>query len=507
MYVSLSVAPWTDESTAPDLAARYYRDCALDVEALRQLPALVLAPQRHPTAYRHGKHWDRSENRYDEVAFDRAQTAVFRAPGRATTGSFLTYFESFNDSLQPEVYASYFQNADVKAHGRFFLQEWAFCLASLDATRMLIGAQPLGTAGRDDVVREFARAYGALPATAFADAVGPADPVTVRYLNTNAGMYLYAVNTLGFPLRADVRLARDATGTDLTTGERVATQQQALACDLLPFQLRSFRFAGTQAEPPVVATDVPSATVSWYRERIEKAERGIHDVAATGADVAALQRHARALRRAVEAGAYAETHRLLFAKTLRELDPMSRAATEGFLAEQTRMLAKSTYAVNCGMGGVSFYRAANGTLFFPDQEFRPGSYGYVGSSYKSVTRSAREIAGTTDPTLYTSEAYDLEGYRFAVKPGRYTVRLYLKVGYKPGAKPGVFVMNVDLEGTRVLDKADLFLLCESDFNRAVMKQFAGVAVTDDVLDIGFGIPDGGEPTARLCNAIEVIPEP
>ena len=88
VYVSLSVAPWTDESTAPDLAARYYRDYALDVEALRQLPALVMAPQRHPTAYRHGKHWDRSENRYDEVAFDRAQTGAFRAPGRATTGSF-----------------------------------------------------------------------------------------------------------------------------------------------------------------------------------------------------------------------------------------------------------------------------------------------------------------------------------------------------------------------------------------------------------------------------------
>jgi len=507
VYLSLSVGPWKDEATAADLAAHYYRDCAVDVAALRRLPTLVVAPQRHPTAYRHAKHWDRSETRADEVAFDRAQTGLFQAPGRALSGSFLTYFESFNDSLKPEVYAGYFQNADVKAHGRFFLKEWAFCLASMDTAQMLIGAQPLGTAGRDEVVREFARAYSALPAAGFADAAGPADPVTVRYLSTTAGTYVYAVNTLGFPLQAGVQLAREATGSDLSTGTAVATQQQRLTIELLPFQLRSFLLNGPQPSAPLVTVAVPAATTAWYREQVDKADSDIRGVAATGADVTELRRHAATLRQALEAGAYAETHRLLFAKAMRELDQVRQAATAGFLAEQTRMVAKSTYAVNCGRGGIAFYRAANGTLFFPDQEFRPGSYGYVGNSYKSVTRPINEITGTSDPTLYASEAYDLEGYRFAVKPGRYTVRLYLKVGYKPGAKPGVFVMNADLEGTRVLDKADLFLLCESDFNRAVVKEFRGVAVSDGVLDVQFSIPPGGEPTARLCNALEVVPEP
>jgi len=506
VYLSLGVEPWKEGEDAPDLAAHYYRDLAIDVAAVRQLPSVVLAPQRHPTDYRHAKHWDHSESRFDEVSLDRSQTALFRAPGRASSGSYLTYFESFNDSLKPEVYAGYFQNADVKPHGRYFLQEFAFCLAAMDTTQMLIGAQPLGTAGRDDVVREFARAYGALPIDGFSDAAGPSDPVTVRYLSRGEKTYLYAVNTLAFPVEASVGLSREAAGTDLATGESVTTRQQGLAISLLPFQLRSFRLPGLQPAAPVLTVDVPGATVQWYREQVDRAAADIQAVAATGADVTALQRHATALRRAFAAGALAETHRLLFAKPLRELAQVKEAALGGFLAEQTRLIATSTYAVNCGMGGVSFYRAASGTLFFPDQEFQPGCYGYVGP-YKSVVRPLDGILGTQDATLYATEAYDIEGYRFAVTPGRYTVRLYLKVGYEPGAKPGIFVISVDLEGTRVMDKADLFLLADSDFHRALVKEFRGIEANDGVLDVQFSVPDGGEPTARLCNAIEVVPEP
>jgi len=188
-----------------------------------------------------------------------------------------------------------------------------------------------------------------------------------------------------------------------------------------------------------------------------------------------------------------------------ELGKLREAAAEGYLSEQAQMTARSTYAVNCGQGGRAYYRAESGTLFFPDQPFEEGGYGYLGG-YKSVTRPVAGLTGTSDPTLYATEAYDTPGYRFTVTPGAYTVRLYLKVGYEPSAKPGVFVIDVDIEDQRVLDEADLFLLGGSDFNRAVVKEFRGVSVTDGTLDIKFGIPAGGEPTARLCNAIEIIPE-
>ena len=503
VFLSLSVKPWAEGAGVPDLRSHYYRDLGIDVDALRKLPSVVLVPQRHPTYYRHQKHWDNSESRYDEVSFDRANAALFRAPGRATSTGFLRYFESFNNSLKPEVYAGYFQNADVKPHGRFFLKEFAFCLATMDTTRMLIGAQPLGTTGRDGVTREFARAYCALPAVAFEEVDGPTDPVTVRWCATKEGVYVYAVNTLCFPARANCCFAERAEGIDLATGAAVRTTDKILPLEIAPFQLRSFRFP--QARPTRGEVSVSAETRAWYTARVVEVAAGVLAVAETGADVTGLRQHLNALRQACTDGAYAEAHRLLFAKRIMELGKLREAAEQGYLAEQTRMMARGSYAVNCGKGGGAFYRAASGTLFFPDQPFEEGGYGYVGS-YKSVTRPVDGLTGTTDPSLYATEAYDVDGYRFTVKPGAYTVRLYLKVGYKPNAKPGVFVLDVDVEGKRVLDSADLFLLGGSDFKGAVVKEFRGVAVTDGLLDIDFGFPAGGERTARLCNAIEVIPE-
>ena len=508
VFLSLPVAPWEDGDAAPDLPSHYYRDFGMDLKALRGLRSVVLVPRRHPTDYRHKKHWDNSESRHDEVALERANFAPFCAPGRATSAAFLRYFESFNDSLKPEVYSGYFQNADVKPHGRFFLRDFAFCLATMDTTRMLIGGQPLGTAGRDEVTREFARAYCALPAVGFRDAQGPTDPVTVRYCTTDEGIYLYAVNTLCFPAHATCRLPWGSEGVDLSTGAAVRPADEKLVVELAPFQLRSFRFpppAQPQMKPPEVETGVSAQTAAWFAERVAAVEADVRAVGEAGADVTALARHVAAARSACAQGAYAEAHRLLFAKKVMELGKLREAAAQGHLAEQTQMMARGRYAVNCGQGGSVFHRATAGTLFFPDQPFEQGGYGHVGS-YKSVTRPIDGLTDTLDPTLYATEAYDIDGYRFTLQPGAYTVRLHMKVGYKPNARPGVFVIHVDIEGKRVLDGADLFLLGGSDFNRAVVRQFNGVAVTDGVLDIEFGVPGGGEPSARLCNAIEVIPE-
>jgi len=437
------------------------------------------------------------------------------------------------------VYRGYFQNADVKPHGRFFLKEFAFCLATMDTTRMLIGAQPLGTAGRDEVTREFARAYCALPAIGFDDVDGPSDPVTVRWCATKEGLYMYAVNTLCFSARATCHFSRDSEGIELGTGAPVRTADRTFVIELAPFQLRSFRFARrrlsqasdsraqarqtlavtlpdgdgpngkrhavSQARPTRIEVDVSDETAAWFADRVAKVAAGVRSVSDAGADVTALDRHVAVLERACVDGRYAEAHRLLFAKNVMELDTLREAAAQGYLAEQARMVTRSSYAVNCGKGGSAFYRAASGTLFFPDQPFGEGGYGYVGS-YKSVIRPVDGLTGTADPTLYATEAYDIDGYRFTLKPGAYTVRLYLKVGYEPNAKPGVFVIDVEMEARRVLSGTDLFLLGGSDFKRAVVKEFRGVAVTDGTLDIDFGFPAGGERTARLCNAIEVIPE-
>ena len=64
----------------------------------------------------------------------------------------------------------------------------------------------------------------------------------------------------------------------------------------------------------------------------------------------------------------------------------------------------------------------------------------------------------------------------------------------------------NVEGRRVLDRADLFVLAGSDFRRALIREFPAVEVTDGVLDIAFSVPPGHDRTARLCNAIEIVPE-
>ncbi len=503
--ISVPVKPWQKTDAAPTFATHLYRDFALDTDALKELPAVVLVPQRGPTTYRHVRHWDNSETRYNEVLFDRANAGVFRTPGRAASASYLRYFESFNDSLKPDRYAGHFQNADVKAHGRFFLKEFAFCLATMDTSHMLIGAQPLGTAGRDAVTREFARAYCALPEAAFDDAPGGGDPVTVRYRQAAGGTYLYAVNTIHSSLSVTVHVAGKTRGTNLSDGTPVATKEGKLEIALKPFQLRSFRLKETTPQPRVTGVSVPDATVQWYRERITAVRNSVQAIAATGADVGALRRHLDALQRAAEAGAYAEAHRLLFARDVRVLTKVAQAAAQGLLKTQAEMIARSNYAVNCGQGRVAFYQAKSGTLFFPDQPFVTDGYGYHGG-YKSVIRPVAEIVGTSDPELYATEAYDIDGYRFAVEPGSYTVRLHLKVGYEPSARPGVFVFGVSIENRRVLENADLLELCGGDFNRAIVREFAGVRVDDGVLDVDFSYPAGGRRTARLCNAIEVVPE-
>jgi hypothetical protein len=380
-------------------------------------------------------------------------------------------------------------------------------LASQDASQILIGAQPLGTTGRDAETREFASAYRALPVGHFEDVPGLTDPVTARYLNTRAGTYLYAINLLWSSVTATTDLPAGAGPvTDLATGQVAPLSGGRLEIALQPCQLRSFRLASQTAEPRDGRVTVPAAAREWYVARVAALQQEVAALAQGGSDVAARQQRLAILQQCLSEGRYAEAHRLLFSKLMRGIPADRRAAADGSPKEQAAMIARSEYAVDCG--SVAFYRAKSGRLFFPDRKYTVAGYGYDGS-YRSVARSVQGLSGSDDPDLFATEAYDVDAYRFTVKPGKYTVRLYLKVGYEPGARPGVFVFNVGLEGQRVLSDLDLFTACDSDFTKAIVREFRDVEVQDGVLDIEFSLPAGRsvDPTARLCNAIEVIPQP
>jgi hypothetical protein len=105
-----------------------------------------------------------------------------------------------------------------------------------------------------------------------------------------------------------------------------------------------------------------------------------------------------------------------------------------------------------------------------------------------------------------TEAYNFDFYKFKVPPGKYKVRLYLKAGYKKGFKPDYFVFNVDIQGKRVLDAFDVVTACDSDFSKVAIKEFDGIEVKKGPLEIKFMTDSKHDPTAKLVNAIEVIPE-
>ena len=184
------------------MSRQLYEENGLDLSALAALDRVALAPIRQNTQYRWNFHWGKPETALDEGLYDPAVMRPFTVPGAAAmTVSYPAYFETWEKPLDPD-FAGYFQNADVKPHGRFFLKELAFNLAAADSQRMVIGAQPLGTLGREAETREFVRAYSALPKLPFRSVPGADDPVTLRYLPTDNGTYFYLVSMAWQPITA-----------------------------------------------------------------------------------------------------------------------------------------------------------------------------------------------------------------------------------------------------------------------------------------------------------------
>jgi hypothetical protein len=236
----------------------------------------------------------------------------------------------------------------------------------------------------------------------------------------------------------------------------------------------------------------------FYREQLERTQRALAQlksgaIACAEAD-AALANMFELLKREQ----YAELHRLLFSLPVSEA--MGQAENYEKIAEQAAMIGRGHYAVNCGSTG--FYKAKNGTLFFPDRALGKGEYGFVGPC-QNVVRNIDGIQAD-DPELFMSEAYGMHAYAFKVVPGRYKVRLYQKAGYKKGFKPDLFVLSVDIQGKRVLDGFDLVTACDSDFSKVVIKEFSDIDVTGNTLEVRFTNDEKHDPSVKLINAIEVI---
>ena len=485
--------------------SRMYDQFGIDIRALQKLTGTSVGPLRRPMFDRWLKHRTGGDEAVgNEVDWNIRQMSVYRNSEFTSAETFLHYFESFNNSLKPDVFRSYFQSADVKPHGRYFLQELGLNLASTDADQLLIGGQPIGTMGRDDVAREFARAYRALPAGPFEDAPGPQDPVVLRYRQTPDGVYVYALNLIHSPLETTLEFATPtAQAEHLSTGQMMPLREGGVSLALKPFELCSLRLP-SGVIPRGRRVRVPARTRAWFADKLSTLQQQLRQLTDAGASMDERRQTVRQIDELIRQGAYQQAMRLIFSKRMRLLPGHVEVARKGYLREQSRMIAQGHYAVDCGAS--EFFETQEGKLFFPDRKYSPGGYGYTGPR-RHVRRSTQGLKGVSTRHVFASESYNIDSYRFTVPNGTYEVKLHMRVGYRPSARPGKVVLNIDMEGQRVAEHYDLFKHMDNNWHRAALLEVKPVKVTDGVLDINYAVPPGSDvnPTARLANAIEIVP--
>jgi hypothetical protein len=138
--------------------------------------------------------------------------------------------------------------------------------------------------------------------------------------------------------------------------------------------------------------------------------------------------------------------------------------------------AQPSYAVRVNAGGNEYH--GSGKDWSADQEYTPGSWGYVGGR---IHKTKHAIANTVDDVLYKSERYRMKAYRFTVpQNGTYQVTLLFAEIYYTATGKRVF--DVKIEGQRVIDDLDIYAEVGHDY--AFSRTFQ-VNVNDGVLDIEF----------------------
>jgi len=481
-----------------------YEQRGLDLKAIMSLPGVGVSMGRNYTAPRWIQFSGAPESDLNEKYYDAAspQIADLRKRYGAVplTVSQAVYFETFAKSLDPKRFPAYFEDADVKPWGRYFLKELAFCLGAGDTLAHVIGEQPLGTLGAEEVTREWIQAYSALPALPFTDMSGTTDPIVGRFLETKNGTYFYVVNLHHTDVTA--KLGTTVEAQDLSTD--LPFRGDAIA--LKPFQLRSFLVPGG-----------PSSCVTAFRLTAADLKRDCYNARFAELAAAAQAFDAHGLphgeedaivaeaKKTLDEGRLAETHRLLFKRKLNAF--LGKLKRFDLVLAEHKMNVAGRYAVNCGC---SLYSTIDGKLFSADKEW-DGEYGYYGREAATCSRDISTLAKDAPCSeLYKTEKYRIDGYRFKVlEPGTYTVKLYLKCGWRNDWWLGHWVTTTTANGKTVAEDFDLYTACKGDFDRPYVMTFDVDVGADRMLDLGFSmkrlLPDGKKSngTQILVNGIEV----
>ncbi|MFE4591398.1 S8 family serine peptidase [Streptomyces laurentii] len=282
---------------------------------------------------------------------------------------------------------------------------------------------------------------------------------------------------------AGATAARDAKATEIATADAVlatgrVTADRTVVTEIVPADQRRAR--------ELVLTNDGSATAYTVKEksgaswlRIAPAEG---DLAAGGTRTVGLT--------VDTAGA---TPGSVLTGTLQIASESGRTP----LTEVPVTVVVPAYQVAVDAGATAASTDTRGDGWRPDQEYKAGSYGYLGSTGKVAT--AKAISGTADPELYRSARQGAYEYRFDNLPdGVYQVDLgFAELG---NAKPADRVMDVMAEGTEKVSNLDITLAAGTF---AAHDRTFTVEVTDGQLNLRF-VDVAGK---TLVNSVRVSHRP
>lgn len=159
-------------------------------------------------------------------------------------------------------------------------------------------------------------------------------------------------------------------------------------------------------------------------------------------------------------------------------------AIAGLLPMTAHAAPTSYYIEAGGSAGVN----SGGKTWVADRYFSGGSI---------VNRGNIAIANTTADVIYQTERYNVSSYNLPVENGTYKVELHMAETYSGVTRGGQRVFDVTAEG-ETIRSIDIFGETGGR-NKALVKTFNDVAVSDGTLNITFS-KDSGVP---LVNAIAV----
>lgn len=171
--------------------------------------------------------------------------------------------------------------------GHHNLMEWyALAVAGLDAHGISNGGLTIGTMGHEQQLRQFARAFRALPAADFETLPGATDPVMVRYWQADGVLYCYLVNQEPVPAAVELALAAPS-GTpvsDLAAGRDLPLASPGRwVMALQAFELRSLRIASGTARIAGASARLPEAWTAALARKVEALRQAHRERKARGA--------------------------------------------------------------------------------------------------------------------------------------------------------------------------------------------------------------------------------